>query len=508
MSQRGRGKRNFNNNNRGGSISRSDDRPTRRRSYEDIEREAIANSAKLETKIEEVKTSPAPVVNERKKTSLVSKGQQWFNKFFGGIKRRERGNMQLEFNSDLDLQIYDVYKFRLSNLAFSKNYYEPFHVAFSDDFFRIYLNMIIGMKLLKSNTDTGKVLMKEFQPLVHLDIKVPKNLAALINGIGKTDIPGENVVRIVGQNSIIKGCFFKASVLTAIRDEKRFYNNMIFQQKYTFDELNHWVMENLYQDKILRVYSEDKAGLDLLHSYGTQAIDFINKFDLNVGSDDEPVYIRVPYLNSKELDNLDAILEWEQKIRKLFTTIKFTGTQYMKTLGYALIGWFPLRFIKQRTKKLSELDVIFKNTIFKDVTTEQILTDQNWTCITDFMSEDELYHNIVTVADYYKSSIEDIYDDIFNMVKYEPTEFGNGSQICIINDHRKGNISFDTKSFQFLQADNKVPANVHARITDEEAVLGSIFDFNLGIRVENGFEVRTIGSAKEIRLAYLGHDFK
>jgi len=496
--------------NRGRSSGRGNPSFRGRRNFfdEEVEQQEVARVEAKKKQIEEKKKEEVPVVDNAKKVELIEKGKQWFNKFFGGMKKKERANIQIELNDDLDLELYAAYEQKLSSMTAATYYYSENDIKQAPKFMRAYINILLGMKLLKANTADDKGLMKRFQPLSLLEVKVPKNLGIILDCLGKTDAGMDNVVRIIGQNSSIKTCFFKACVDAAVIDERIVFDNMTWDASVSYDSISTFRKNHILKKSKLKMYSADRSGIQLINERGSEAIDYINKMDITIQVGGHDFQIRTPYFDPDRGHDINYILDWEKKISGFFTAIKFEPNMYTKVIGYVLLKWLPLRFIQRRNEKFSDLDSIFEDTIFSALKPVEVLTQDDWYCTDDFLTDEMLYDNIIFLVTYYKNHYQRMYEDNFHMVPYSPSEFGNSAQI--VTDHGKGKVWLANSEYttQVEVTKNVKATSSYIRMNEEEAIIGSVFNFNNNVRFKSGYDINLVGTSSQIRNSFITHDFK
>lgn len=458
--------------------------------------------------IENKKAEQPPKVDEEKKADLVNKGKQWFNKFFGGIKKKERANIKVEFNRDLDVELYAAYEPKLTSLASSSYYYNSKSIQDAPKFLRPYINILLGIKLLAASTIDDKGLMKGYLPLINMEIEVPKNLGVLIDCIGKTDAINDNVVRIIGQNSVIKERFLKACIDAAMLGQRNYFDNMSWADNITFTDIENLRRNHILKKSTLKLYSADRNGISIINDYGKDGIEYLNKHDFEITVNNRDYPLRLPYLDPKHAKDIDKIMEWEKKVSGFFSAIKFDPDKYSKTMGLALLSWLPLRFIQNRSKSFQELDKRFRNTVFGNLKPLEILVQDNWYCIDDWCSDNQLYDNVVYLVQMYKTKFKKIYEEAFHMVKFQPSEFGNSAQLVM--GHKSEGIYLDNQEYtdkvEIIKNDRCTSSFI--KMNDEESILGSVFKFNNNVKYKSGYEIHVIGSSKEIRNSFIFHDYK
>lgn len=512
MSYRGRSNTNNFNSNRGRSNSR---RPwlrgNNRRRFDSSEtrQEEVNKKNEKAEQIEEVKNTPVPKVDNEKKENLIEKGKNWFNNFFGGMKRKDRSNIRIEFNQDIDLELIAMYDNKLNSRGTVLNYFDTRDLGDLPDNFRAMTSLLIALKLIVANSDSNKADLDYFTALTKVELRVPKALGLLINHIGKTDIGHDNVARIIGHNSIVKQQLFKTCMLHAAL-QKDNYNNMSFTGTHSFEDIKTFVKNHFRKGSTINFYTKDASGTDLIHEFGKRAIDKVNEYNIPIIFNNKEVCkARVPYLNPNKLGKIDEIIKWEQETRTFFTGLKQDLGSHATMLGLALIGWLPQRFIINKSKTLGVLDPdLFQGGVYENVTVDSILKADNWYDINEWMSDKELYDNTINFMNNYKQTTVEILDSMFNLEKFNATEYGSPAQI--VTDHGQGNFYFVSDKYEnkIKVVDNVKPTQSLVKLTDEEAVIGSSFKFNNSVTIENNYRIYTVGNSKEARIAYIGKDFK
>lgn len=460
--------------------------------------------------IEAKKDETPKVIHEEKKESLIEKGKAWISKHFNGMTKSERGNIKVELNPRVDFELFSMYESKLHNIVSNQFVYSEQTRKEAEKFLKPFISTLIGIKLLKANTQHNKATMIGYKGISDIDLRAPGNLSAIIDNFGKSDAINDNVIRIKAQNSYIKTRFLNSIVDFCGLDQKYFNSyNFGFTEGIKFTDIKSFRDNHIQKESNLRLYTVDAAGIEMINSLGMEAIEYLNNTDLVIPVDNSAIYARAPFFNPKRMKDIDYIFEWEANARSFFTRIKHDYASYLDVLGMALVAWLPLRFIQRRKDKMKDIDERFDGTVFANATPDQFLTKLELYPMDVLMSEQQLIDNIITFLGLYKEKYERVYDLAFNMKDFKPTEFGTSAQI--VENHQMTSRYLDNSDSygeKVTVVSNRIRTQSKIKMRDDEALLGTIFKFSRKVEMVNNYDINYSNTTQQIRLDYVMKDFK
>jgi hypothetical protein len=475
---------------------------------DEVQREAREEKRLIASKKRDKKEAPvhSDPTKKEEKHGLIESGKAWISKYFRGMTKTTRGNIEVKLRHDIDLQLYSLYERRLNAWIVSIKTHELTKLA-CIDMLRPLINVMIGVKLLHANTSNSKAEMIEFRGIERIEIDVPKRLAAVVNNLGKSDANYDNVIRIKSQNLYAKAAFFKAIVDYYGRDVNLWNRNIVGGTGLSFDQLQGFRNKNMRSNAELRYYDLTLDGVRYVNQHGKEAIEWLNDYEFAIEEDGNvKFYARLPKLDPEKMNDFTAIMEWTTKAWQMTKGLNIPDEVFGKVAYAAWLGYMPLHWLKNRKKKFEAVDDRFRGTPYEGLRIGDSLDLWGLHCMDDYFTNDDLTSNLLLLIREYRETVTPIYNQIFKMSKFVPTDYGSPAQI--IEGHTMKRTHLLSDDFDVIETvDEKTRVHSRIRVSENEALLGTMLKFNDRVDFTSDYDIAYEGKTSEISTDFVLSDF-
>lgn len=426
----------------------------------------------------------------------IEAGKEFVSKFFRGFSQPERGNIKVTLDSEVTGRITDPYVDKIKSYTELKFQHDP-DVKFKKYFCQFHgiTEIAVAIKLYKSSTEYQRNLNFKYSSVRNLDLPMPKKINVLINQLGKTDLPNDNRIRLKNQHLLVKRFLLRGSTWFLQEGINPYLNN---HNTYTD------ILDNLgkpkYFDKCLDV---SIASVQLLKQIGKEFFvsETAKDYEFTIG--DKEYTFRLPSFNfDRDITAADVI---EYFSNSIFSDFTFHQETIYKLVGSLLFQVSDYNWLKNRSKKIKQLDNQFANTILAEYKFVDVLEYADISFINQYIDEDILDDVVNDIIAKWKTASTTIFNQMFNMEEVRFSDYGSDSQLIEINEFKTKNNELNIPHKKII---NRSKVQTTLKTSEHGAILGLTLAFAKKVEFSSKFEVNYDSKNDQILREFVKTDFK
>lgn len=415
-------------------------------------------------------------------------------KFFSEVIEEKRENVDIDLHLDIDQRLIDGYDDKIESFM----ELQPFNDTKADDLsFRrtqdlsAMVNLAIAKKLWTATPDSEKVPVEHLKYIRNYNVDLPKAINVAIDHLGK--ITDEDWICRIKWNSLTIERFLFRGIQNAA------YNDDFAKTYLHVKDLDGF--KKIANDYLITTSSDSVQWLRD-HSFTVLKKLMSTEFQVKIGSGNDRIIVCMPQLQfSNDIDeDRKNIILWMNKI-----TVNHTNWE--SAINAAIIRLATPYWIDKRDRKLSLIDEMFDNTLWKDVTMSSVLKSLEITHIDDIEGF-KLRDATGSFLFYYQKKSLPLFRRIFNMsAANQSSSFGSKSQLIVL----------DSKNFKILdkvkrkinQVSTSAEGSSIFKVKDKSAIVHQmIYGFTRNVEISENYKYRTNGSPNSIKSTNLSGDFR
>jgi hypothetical protein len=436
----------------------------------------------------------------QKQTEKINKtieaGKDFISKFFRGFTQPERGNIKVTIDSELPGRMTDPYVDKIKSFTELKFQHQP-DEKFKKHFqqFQGITEIAIAIKLYKSSTEYQKNLNFKYSSVRNLEIPMPKKMNVLINQLGKTDLPNDNRIRLKNQHLLVKRFLLRGSAWFLQEGINPYLNN---------NNTSGTIIQNLEQPKYFdKCLDISIASVELLKQIGKDFFKSESQRDYDFSIDDKTYRFRLPSFEFKDENTPDEIIEYFNN--PIFTDFTFDDEVIYKLVGSLLFQIADYNWLKNRDKKIKQLNSAFEQTILKDFKFVDILEFAEISFINQFIDEDTLDDVVNDVISKWKTASATNFNQMFNMEEVRFSDYGSDSQLVEIKDFKYKSNEIGYNHSKII---NRSRVQTALKTSEHGAILGLSLAIAKKVEFSSKFEINYDSKNDQILREFVKTDFK
>jgi len=436
----------------------------------------------------------------QKQTEKINKtieaGKEFVSKFFRGFSQPERGNIKITLDSSVPGRMTDPYVDKIkayTELKFQHQPEEKFLKYFCQ--FHGITEIALAIKLYKSSTEYQRNLNFKYSSVRNLELPLPKKLNVLINQFGKTDLPNDNRIRLKNQHLLVKRFLLRGSAWF-LRDGLNPYlnNNNTFQS----------VLDNLrktrYFDRCLDV---SIASVQLLKQIGKDFFLSETQRDYEFTIEGKQYTFRLPSFNFSENIEPSDVIEYFSN--SVFTDFTFDQETIYKLIGSLLFQVADYNWLRNRERKIKDLNNRFSDTILADYRFIDVLEYADVSFINGYIDEDILDDVVNDVIAKWKTASTTFFNQMFNMEEVRFSEYGSDSQLVEIKEFKSVDNEIGVPHQKII---NRSKVQSILKTSEHGAILGLTMAIAKKVEFSSKFEINYDSKNDQILREFVKTDFK
>lgn len=436
--------------------------PKRSRSFEELRKQVEDLKKKNDelSKVSEAKEKPTPESISKKSPfrsapkpsstaiKLVNYSTDWIE--------QERANITVELNSDFEDPVIEPHAQILENDNLSLLGLSDQKQEIVVKTYKAFSVLNLAYRLLVTLPASYRLEAKSLIDALHAD-EIPKNspvMCEMLSHIGKTSTNNYGNLRLLYPLQLAKKKIIKAMEL--LHDLPPFKNEF----QYATAKPDWPVISKSWRSGIYI----DKDTTDFLSAQGLR---FINEqVDLywEVIDNGEKTYFMLPdrfethyHINGRYRPDTKFVSRWIRSIRFL----KDIDEHLFWKIGCAMIAQIiDLRYIRSGNLTLYEWDSHFKDSVFKNLTWEDMSTYLGILNLETMITVENLANNYFIIVDYYRNIVEKHTNSVFKTVSVKKEEFGSEAQLMKCPNWKKDSNNAVDTSFKIDDKNKAVAAGV------------------------------------------------
>jgi len=439
------------------------------------------------------------IAKENAKVSkTIEAGKEFVSKFFRGFAQPERGNIKITMDSTMPGRMVAPYTDKIKSYTELKYQQEP------DQKFKKYFNQFkgiteigIAIKLQKSATEFQRNLNFKFSSIRNLDLPLPKKMNVLINQLGKTDLPNDNRIRLKHQHLLVKRFMLRGSAIFLQKEINQYLNNELTAEEV----IKYFEIPELF-DKVL---DNTLGSVSLLKTIGKKYFEDTTNQNFDFTLKNKIYTLRLPTFEFNEEKGITApdIIEYFKN--DLFIDFKFDQDDIYKIVASLIFQVATFSWLKNRHKKIKELDKSFENTFVAEYTFESILNYAKIGFMDHFIDDDVLDDVVNDVISKWKTGSLTIFNQMFNMEEVRFSDYGSDSQLIEIKEFQKKQNELEIPWRKIV---NRSKAQTTLKTSEHGAILGLTLAIAKKVEFSSKFEVNFDSKNDQILQEFIKSDFK
>ena len=440
-----------------------------------------------------------------KKQQLIQAGKSFFHQFISGLKKTTKNNVEVEFDEECVDRISVPYINRVKlDCQNNRNIDKGLQPVMSH-FYEGYIQLAAGIKLMISASDNDHTKFRKFNDLKILKMRLPLKLTEAIDQIGKTDLGNEDILRVENQNMMAIRMMLKACATIFKHQQFNDYNVTV--------PANSWAA--FYEKKNWRnCYTLDTNGVEYVRNQSRKMVS--TYIDANYKYDGG-ITIRMPTFDFNELSS-EALQEWAVSVGdigkwKLVHKIvdkkkpnQLKDDDVTLRLQGSVLGCFITRnWLDNREKKLGEIEVKLKNTMFENLKVRDVLEACGFFCIEDILDYDRLIELVCYIQQLYSEKYGKHFENILNVREIQFKEFGTSAQI-VLSEQTKEVKHHENGPYNEIRSDY-IPS-LYRQIDIPAAGFGLIYNYSKSVRIDQSYSINYNGNPVNTRDEFSRNDFK
>jgi len=416
-------------------------------------------------------------------------------KYFSEVIDEDRENVDIELHLDIDDRLIDGYDDKIETFVELQPYSDDKSTNLTtqrtSDLFAMS-NLAIAKKLWTSTPDSERTSVDHLKYLRNYNVDLPKAMNIAIDHLGKiTD--EEWICRIRWNSLTIERFIFRGL-------QKASFNSD-FATTYLPKITN---LDAFQKIDVSKVFTSSNESVLWLRDYAEKALTDImtREFKVTVGDAQDEILVCLPQLrftNDYDQDRVN-ILNWMGKLNVNYPHWKFS-------INAAILRLINAQWIERRSTKISVLDPIFENTVWKDLTLDEVFTNLGLSHMKDVAGLN-LRDQSASFLFYYQKRSLPLLKRVFNMSQAnQSSSFGSKAQLIIMSSENSN--VFKKKHHSLNLIKNAPEGSSVFRLKDKSSIVHQlIYGFTRAVRVRENYKYRLNGSPDSIKSSNLASDFK
>jgi hypothetical protein len=324
---------------------------------------------------------------------------------------------------------------------------------------------------------------------------MPKKMNVLINQLGKTDLPNDNRIRLKNQHLLVKRFLLRGSAWFLQEGINPYLNN---------NNTSGTIIQNLEQPKYFdKCLDISIASVELLKQIGKDFFKSESQRDYDFSIDDKTYRFRLPSFEFKDENTPDEIIEYFNN--PIFTDFTFDDEVIYKLVGSLLFQIADYNWLKNRDKKIKQLNSAFEQTILKDFKFVDILEFAEISFINQFIDEDTLDDVVNDVISKWKTASATNFNQMFNMEEVRFSDYGSDSQLVEIKDFKYKSNEIGYNHSKII---NRSRVQTALKTSEHGAILGLSLAIAKKVEFSSKFEINYDSKNDQILREFVKTDFK
>jgi len=416
-------------------------------------------------------------------------------KFFSEVIEEKRENVEIELHLDIDDRLIDGYDDKIESFMelqpFTEEKIESLSARRGQDL-KAMTNIAVAKKLWTATPDSEKVPVEHLKYLRNYNVDLPKSMNVAIDHLGK--ITDEDWICRIKWNSLTIERFLLRAIKSASYNHDFAKQYLQIKDLTKFQNMDCGLMITTSNDSVQWLRDRSKSVLKDIMS---------QEFKVKIGTGNETVIVCMPQLEfSKDAEiDKDNVIKWMAKI-------SVSHTNWKSAINAAIIRLITPQWIDKRKLKLSQIDEMFVDTLWKDVTIKSIFDELHIVHVDDIEGL-KLRDATGSFLFYYQKMSLPFFKRIFNISSAnQSSSFGSKSQLIVLDG--KDNYRFlDKRRTTLNLVKNSAEGSSYFKIKDKSAIVHQmIYGFTKSVEINENYLYRTNGSPDSIKSTNLSSDFR
>jgi hypothetical protein len=452
---------------------------------------------------------PPPSTPEKKKNRRRSnkmKAEEQFDvnakpktleKFFSDVIEDQRENVEIELHLDVDQRITDGFTDRIETFV----EYSSISADKTDDEIKARVSNInsitdvaIAKKLWTATPESERTNVEPLKYLRNMDIQLPKSINIAVDQLGKvTD--DEWICRIKHNSLTIERYLVRALQFTS--DDPKFFDSNFRDSFQDDDEVKKFLGLD-----VSKIFTTSNDSVAFLREYAQSVLTVImNKtFEVRIGQNDHIINVSYPKLEfgKTEAEDRQNIIDW-------MALLSVNHPDWELAADAAILRLINLPWLKRKKDKLTDLDPIFTESIWKDRTLEEVFKNLDLTHLDEFKKL-KVRNSVQDFLFWYQKKSVPLFKRMFNMsTMSSSSSFGAKAQLIVLSDFTK----LKKSTGEFYTVANGAEGSSYFRLKEKGSIVQNmIYGFTRSIKISENYKYRTNGSPSSIKSSNIAGDMR
>jgi len=416
-------------------------------------------------------------------------------KFFSEVIEEKRENVDIELHLDIDDRLIDGYDEKIESFVelqpFTEEKSLPLIARRQQDL-KAMCNVAIAKKLWTATPDSEKTQVEHLKYLRNYNVDLPKSINIAVDHLGK--ITEEEWICRIKWNSLTIERFLFRAIISASYNSDFADTYLQIKDKDAFQQIDVDSVITTSNDSVQWLRDRSKIVLKDIMS---------KEFEVKIGTGNDRIKVCMPQLEfSKDVEVDRAnVIAWMNKI-----TVNHVNWE--TAIGAAIIRLITPQWIERRKSKLSDIDDMFIDTLWKDVTISKIFKDLKIYHIQDIEGF-KLRDATGSFLFYYQKKSLPFFKRIFNISSAnQSSSFGSKSQLIVLTGKNNYRI-LDKRATKLNLVGSSAEGSSYFKVKDKSAIVHQmIYGFTKSLEISENYKYRTNGSPDSIKSTNLSSDFR